>query len=46
MSSRAHATHVYSYIISLVCPLVVVLSIHSSQFLIPKEEDDGRGGGG
>jgi hypothetical protein len=37
------------YIISLVCPVVVVLSIHPSRhpskFLIPEEEDDGTGGG-
>jgi hypothetical protein len=25
---------------------VVVFSIHPSKFLIPEEEDDGRGGGG
>jgi hypothetical protein len=33
------------YIIFLVCPVMVVLSIHPSKFLIPEEEDDGRGGG-
>jgi hypothetical protein len=27
-----------------VCPVVVVLSIHPSNFLILEEEDDGRGG--
>jgi len=54
---RIHVGGVYLslYIISLVCPVVVVLSIHPSRhpsrlhpskFLIPEEEDDGRGGGG
>jgi hypothetical protein len=27
-------------------PVVVILSIHPSKFLIPEEEDDGRRGGG